>query len=184
MKDENDIEIIPAKGDDDIEPSEEGDESDFKNRLKKVKDELKSCQKEKEEYLAGWQRAKADFINARKDEEKRMEEFAKFANKSILINFLQVADSVDMALRHGESEGMRQIKSQFFEILKRGGVEEIDSSPGKKFDPGEHEAIEEYIVETESKDGVIIDELQRGYKLFNRVLRPAKVKVGVYKVKD
>ena len=110
MKDENDIEIIPAQSDD-IEAGEEGDESDFKNRLKKVKDELKSCQKEKEEYLAGWQRAKADFINARKDEEKRMEEFAKFANKSILINFLQVADSVDMALRHGESDGMRPIKS-------------------------------------------------------------------------
>lgn len=168
MKDEDDIEII------------EGDESDFKSRLKKIKEELKSCQKEKEEYLAGWQRAKADFINARKDEEKRMEEFVRFANKNVLMDFMQVADSVDMALRHSESEGMRQIKSQFAEILKRNGVEEIDSFPGKKFNPEEHEAIEEHGVETESEDGVIIEELQKGYKLFNRILRPAKVKVGVY----
>src|SRR3989344_8705428 len=177
MKDENDIEIIPAQSDD-IEAGEEGDESGFKNRLKKVKDELKSCRKEKEEYLAGWQRAKADFINARKDEEKRMEEFAKFANKNILMDFLQVADSVDMALRHTQDEGVKQIKGQFAEILKRNGAEEIDSSTGNKFNPQEHEAIEDVGVETESEDGVIIEELQKGYKLFNRALRAAKVKVG------
>lgn len=163
----------------DIEMTEE--EFSAEEKIKKVKKELAECRKEKEEYLAGWQRAKADFINARKDEEKRMEEFAKFANKNVLNDFLQVADSIDMALKHAESEGMKQIKSQFAEILKRNEIAEIDSSPGKKFNPEEHEAIEEVEVETESKEGVIIEELQKGYKLFNRVLRPAKVKVGVYK---
>ncbi|MEK7503268.1 MAG: nucleotide exchange factor GrpE [Patescibacteria group bacterium] len=172
MKDENDIEII------------EGDESDFKDRIKKIKEELRSCQKIKEEYLAGWQRAKADFINARKDEEKRMEEFAKFANKNILSDFLAVGDSIDMALRHAESEGVRQIKGQFAEILKRNGLSEIESAKGLKFNPEENEAILEENVETEAEDGVIIEELQKGYKLWNRVLRPAKVKIGVYKVKN
>jgi len=168
--------------DEDIEIVNE--DEGLKDKLKKVKDELKVCQKEKEEYLAGWQRAKADFINARKDEEKRMEEFVKFANKNVLMDFLQVADSINMALWHGESGGVREIKGQFAEILKRNGAEEIDSSTGNKFNPQEHEAIEDVGVETESEDGVIIEELQKGYKLFNRVLRPAKVKVGVYKNKD
>lgn len=173
QEDEKEIEIV-------------ADEEEIKadSKFKKLKKELEECRKEKEEYLAGWQRAKADFINARKDEEKRMEEFAKFANKNILNDFLQAADSIDMALKHAESEGMKQIKSQFAEILKKHGVAEVDSSLGKKFNPEEHEAIEEAEVETESQDGVIIEELQKGYKLFNRVLRPAKVKVGVYKIKD
>lgn len=159
----------------------EGDENDFKNRLKKIKEELKICQKEKEEYLTGWQRAKADFINHRKDEEKYKEEFAKFAAKNVLYDMLNVLDSVDIALKHKESEGVREIKNQFLEILKRNGVEKIEIGEGTKFNPFEHEAVEESEVEIENKDDIIIEELQRGYKLFDRVLRPSKVKVGIYK---
>lgn len=169
--------------DEDIEIID-GEESDFKNRLKKIKEELKICQKEKEEYLLGWQRAKADFINYKKDEEKQREEFAKFAMKSILYDMLHVLDSIDIALQHGESQGIKEIKNQFLEILKRNGMEEIFAEKGLKFNPAEHESIMEEEMETENLDGVIIDELQKGYKLFNRVLRPSKVKVGIYKVKN
>lgn len=173
MDDEKEIEIVADE-----------EEGKADSKFKKLKKELEDCRKEKEEYLAGWQRAKADFINARKDEEKRMEEFAKFSAQNVLRDFLPVADSIDMALKHENSDGLRQIKAQLAETLKRNGAEEIEAGGGLKFNPAEHEAIEEVAVETESEDGVIIEELQKGYKLFNRVIRPSKVKVGVYKIKD
>lgn len=157
------------------------DSDKIENKFKKLKDELSACKREKEEYLAGWQRAKADFINYKKDEEKTREEFAKFAAKNILYDMLQVLDSIDSALKHSESQGIKETRNQFLEILKRHGVEEIESSKGVKFNPAEHESIMEAEAETEDLDGIIIEELQKGYKLFNRVLRPAKVKVGIFK---
>jgi len=169
--------------DEDIEIVE-SDEGDFKDRLKKVKEELRICRKEKEEYLAGWQRAKADFINYKKDEEKQREEFAKFAAKTVLYDCLGVLDSIDMALKHGGERGIKEIKNQFLEILRKNGITEINAEKGVKFNPEEHESIMEMEVETEDLDGVIIEELQKGYKLLNRVLRPSKVKVGIYKIKD
>ena len=167
---------------DELEIINEEDSDKAESKFKKLKEELNTCKKEKEEYLIGWQRAKADFINYRKDEEKQREEFIKFATKAVLYDILGALDSVDIALKHKESEGMREIKNQFLEILKHNRVEEIKINEGTKFDPAEHEAVEESDVETGAKDGVILEELQKGYKLFNRVLRPAKVKVGVYKI--
>ena len=135
--------------------------------------------------MAGWQRAKADFINYKKDEEKGREEFAKFAIKNVLYDCLQALDSIDMALKHGGGDGIKEIKNQFLEILKKYGVVEIEVNKGTRFDPSEHESILEAEAENEDLDGVIVEELQKGYKLFNRVLRPSKVKVGVYKkIKD
>lgn len=171
MEEEKEIEIID-------------DESVVEEKIKKIKSELTECRKEKEEYLFGWQRARADFINYKKDEEKNREEFAKFAAKSILYDVLNVLDSIDVALKRSESGGLQEIKKQFLEILKRNGVEVVGVGPGVKFDPAEHESVAENEVESAHMDGVIIEELQKGYKLFNRVLRPSKVKVGVYKIKN
>ena len=168
--------------DEDIEIVNE--EEGIKEKLKKTKEELRICQKEKEEYLAGWQRAKADFINYKKDEEKNREEFAKFAAKNLIYDILQITDSVDIAIKHGGGEGIKEIKNQFLEILRRYGVEEIVIKKGNKFDPAEHESITEEAVEKEDLDGAVVEELQKGYKLFNRVLRPSKVKVGAYKIKN
>ena len=153
----------------------------FKEKFKKIKEELKIYQKEKEEYLAGWQRAKADFINYKKDEEKQREEFAKFVAKNVLYDCLSVLDSIDMALKHGGGQGIKEIKNQFLEILRKNGVSEINSEKGVKFNPDEHESIAEENTENENLDGLIVEELQKGYKLFNRVLRPSKIKVGTYK---
>lgn len=160
------------------------DDESLKDKFKKLKSDLSVCQKEKEEYLAGWQRAKADFINYKKDEEKTKEEFAKFATQNLLYEMLRVLDSVEMAQKHKESEGVREIKGQFLEILRKHGVEEIEVKQGLKFNPVEHESISEENVNKEDLDGIIVEELQKGYKLFNRVLRPSKVKVGAYKIKN
>jgi len=70
--------------DEEIIENEVVEEEGLGDKLKKLREELKLCHKEKSEYLAGWQRAKADFINARKDEEKARAEFAKFAAEKVL----------------------------------------------------------------------------------------------------
>lgn len=180
-----------------LEPEEEIlEEEGLQERLKKMRKELESCRKEKEEYLAGWQRAKADFINARKDEERGREAFLKFAGERILREFLVIGDSLELALKLKSSEGspadlsadarasakagLEQIYSQFWELLKQHGVTPIESV-GKKFNPLEHESLEEEEVSEEAKDNMVQEELQKGWMLHERVLRPAKVKVGVYR---
>lgn len=154
------------------------EESGLQDKLKKLREELKLCQKEKGEHLAGWQRAKADFINARKDEEKARAEFAKFAAEKVLREMLAVADSLEMA-----GKEMGPIYAQLREILKREGVELIETG-NAHFDPLYHEALEQVEVPEKEKDGIVLEELQKGYKIYDRVLRPAKVKVGIYKINN
>lgn len=164
-----------------FEPDEEIiEEEGLGEKLKKMREDLKACRKEKEEYLAGWQRAKADFINARKDEEGAREVFIKFAEAGVLNECLAVADSLEMSMKHSQSDGIKEIYSQLRDLLKRHGVTQIDAA-GKKFNPMEHEAIENEEVEGEDKDGIVTEELQKGWYLHEKVLRPAKVKVGIYK---
>ncbi|OGF68588.1 nucleotide exchange factor GrpE [Candidatus Giovannonibacteria bacterium RIFCSPLOWO2_02_FULL_45_14] len=169
--------------DEEIELEEEViEEEGLKDKLKKMREDLKACRKEKDEHLAGWQRAKADFINARKEEEKSRETFVKFAQASVLLEFLKITDSLEMAMKHGDG-GIKQIYSQAKDILKQHGVTQIEAE-GKKFDPAMHEAIEKEEVDDEKKDNVVVEDLQRGWLLFEKVLRPAKVKVGVLKIKS
>src|SRR3989344_1173773 len=150
------------------------EEEGLVDKLKKLRENLKACEKEKGEYLAGWQRAKADFINARKDEEKARAEFVKFAAEKVLREMLAVADSLEIA-------GDKHIYAQLREILKRDGVEPIEAR-GAKFDPLYHEALEQVEVSEKEKDGAVLEELQKGYTIYNRVLRPSKVKVGHYEI--
>lgn len=154
-----------------IEPEEHG----LQEKLKKLKDELEKCRKEKEEYLAGWQRAKADFINARKDEEKQRAEFAKFANQLLVYDLLTILDSFDLALTTCKEKGFRLIKLQLDDVLKKYGVKAI-KSVGEKFDPTLHEAATEE--ESEKESGTIIEEFQKGYMMHDKILRAAKVKVS------
>lgn len=164
----------------DEEGNEEHDNA-LIEKLKTLRAELKTCRKEKSEYLAGWQRAKADFINARSGEAKEREKFRKFTNAALLHDILLVADSLDMAVAHNAEGGMRQVQHQLQELLKLHAVVPIESV-GKSFDPKLHEAIEEIIVEDEAQSGMVAEELQKGYMLHDIVLRAAKVKVGNYKI--
>ena len=156
------------------------EEEGLKEKLSKLRKELAACRNEKEEYLAGWQRAKADFINARKDEEKDRETFLKFAELGVLNDFLAIADSLALALKLQGNNGLREIYSQLLEILRQHGVTPLEAQ-GKKFNPLEHEAIERVEVSDEDKDEMVVEEMSRGWKIGEKVLRPAKVKVSVLK---
>jgi len=161
------------------------DESEGK--IKKLKEELKECRKRAEEYLAGWQRSKADFINARKDEEKKTEAIVKYANERLIYELLNVLNSLENALAEPSLEekwktGFRHIRNQLMQIIRGYGVDEMETR-GQKFNPEEHESIGEEEVSDAVQDQIILEELQKGYKMHDKVLRPAKVKLGVYKNK-
>jgi len=175
MTDEND-EIINEK-DTEFETDQEiVEETGLNDKLKKLREELKICHNEKADYLAGWQRAKADFINARRDEDKMRGEFAKYAAEKVLREMLAVADSLGLS---GNAE-CKTVLEQLNNILKREGVAQIESI-GLIFNPMYHEALGEVETKNKDEDNVILDELQKGYMLYDRVLRPSKVKVGVFK---
>ncbi|RLC35009.1 MAG: nucleotide exchange factor GrpE [Candidatus Nealsonbacteria bacterium] len=149
--------------------------------LNEIRRQLEECQKKRDEYLAGWQRARADFLNYKKDEMERMAELVKFANVELILKILPVLDNfyeAEKKLKSAETEdvkGLLQIRVQFEDFFKRQGVEEIKSL-GEKFDPNFHEAVEQ--VELKDKEpGTIIEEIQKGYTLQGKVIRPAKVKI-------
>ena len=156
---------------------EEGDFS-FQEKVKKIQEKLKKCQELKEEYLDGWQRAKADLINARKDDERRNQEFLKFANAALIFEILPVLDSFDLAFASEDSKfskGIFLIKMQLEDVLKKYGLEAI-KSVGEKFNLQLHEIVQE--VESEKEEGIIAEEIQKGYLLNGKVLRPARVKIS------
>lgn len=144
-------------------------------------DELTRCQKERAEYLDGWQRARAELINYKKEEAKRFEALSKFANETIIRELIAVLDSFDLALITLEKEGKAEkgiylIKSQLEDILKNYGLEKVITSVGQAFNPSSAEAVAE--IESDKPAGTIIEEIERGYALHGKLIRPARVKVA------
>jgi len=156
--------------------------SEEKDEGKKLS-ELEECQKLKEEYLAGWQRARADLLNYKKEEMERIGDILKYANVDLILKILPILDNFEIVgkklsedLKNDENvKGVLQIKNQILDFMKSQGVEEV-KAVGEKFDPNFHEVVEE--VEEKGKEtGIIIEEIQKGYKINGRLLRPAKVKI-------
>jgi molecular chaperone GrpE len=167
-----------------------------------LKKELEEVKVQRDEYLAGWQRARADFLNHKKEERERMQEFIKFAEEELLGELLPIVDNLEIALAHlkpaespqgiqagppqssaaglgGEdavSKGFSQIAMQIKSFLKDHQVEEVKAG-GEKFNPEFHEAAEE--VEKEGVgSGIIVEVLSKGYTLHGKLMRPAKVIVA------
>ena len=156
---------------------------DLINELKK---KLEECEKQKEEYLAGWQRARADFLNYKKEEMERLAEIMKYGIEEMILKVLPILDNFEMAenkLSNKDDEdikGLLQIKNQIMDFLKNQGVEEI-KSVGEKFDPNLHEVVAEVAEDgpPQAKEPeIIVEEVQRGYKINGRLLRSAKVKIN------
>lgn len=146
-----------------------------------LEENLKKCEEGREEYLNGWKRAKADLINYQKDEAKRFEEVIKFANAAIVEDLIVVLDSFNFALealeKQGKSEkGIYMIKAQLEDVMKKNGLEMMAGSVGSKFDPNFHEAVGE--LDSDKPPGTVMEEVERGYTLNGRVIRPARVKIS------
>lgn len=147
---------------------------------------LKGClveaEKLRDEYLAGWKRAKADYENLKKGESERAADSIKYFNKDWILRILTLYHNLEMAESHLPNnlkddewvKAVLTIQKQFLEGIE--GLEEI-SRVGEKFNPEEHEALEQVEVEGKEPD-IIVEVLQKGYKLNGQVIKPAKVKVS------
>jgi len=146
--------------------------------VKKLRERLNKSEEKAKEYLDGWQRTQADFVNLRKRDEEAKVEFLKFAKGDMIEQLLPVLDSLELSLPHGNKE-LEVIYKQMLSVLKTNGLEE-ENPIGKRFDPRRHEAIGTVPTESEEDDHKILEVLQKGYILSEKIIRPAKVKIGEY----
>lgn len=174
-----------------FEFNEDGEE-DLKKTLKKFRANLKVCQKEKEEYLTGWQKERAEFTNYRKQEDERKSMFSEAMRERILSRFLSVMDSFNIAFTNKEAwekvdenwrKGVEYIYSQMNGIFEEYGVNPV-GEVGELFNPSIHESLETISTDKKEQDHTVSDVIQKGYKLGERVIRPARVNVYEYKESD
>lgn len=148
-----------------------------------IQKELETAKSQAEEYLNGWKRAKADYINFKREQEQRQKELIEFANAGMLLDIFPLVDQFKQAMKHVPKEiegsnwlvGITHIQNNLTNILKSLGIEEI-KTVGEQFDPEIHDAIEE--VESDQEKGTIVEESTTGFRLNGRVIQPAKVKVA------
>ena len=156
-------------------------ETDDPAALKKM---LEDERAKSAEYLDSWRRAAADFANYKKRQEKDAGDLTKFVNAMLITRLLPVLDDFDRAFQTLPDnlrdltwiDGVNLIARKMRAVMEAEGLTTIDAA-GKIFDPNIHEAV--IHEESESHDdGAVITELQKGYKLNDRVLRPTLVKVA------
>lgn len=151
--------------------------------LSRLRAELERAKTLADNTMDGWKRARADYLNLKKDTEKEKIELAQFANLSLVFELLPIADNFDRALKHIPDEEKKQewvkgimgIRQQLQSLFQGMGLEQVKTDG--TFNPELHEAVSH-----EAKDGMksdaIIDVLEPGYTLHGRLVRPAKVKVA------
>lgn len=174
--DENELsaEAMPRMGEGE---SVEGEEEDVESLKKALAEE----QARAEGYLASWQRAQADFVNFKRRTEQERNETVMLANAALMLNLLPVLDDLERALDNVSEklrkltwvDGIVLIYRKLKATLEGNGLSEIKAL-GETFDPNFHEAA----LYDDGEEGKVIEELQKGYMLHDRVLRPAMVKVG------
>ncbi len=162
---------------------------DSDETVKKLKEELKACKKERQEYLDGWQRAQADYANAKKDEDRDRARFVKFATEMLVKELLPALDSFHTAFGNKEAwekvdlnwrMGVQHIYMQFRGVLEKHGVSLIEPKVGEAFDPKNHQSIGTVIVAMQEQDHTVAEILQKGYALHGKIVEAAKVKVGEF----
>lgn len=171
-------------------PSVEGKEVNKELSVDELKKELEECRAQKNEYLSGWQRERADFLNYKREEMERIGQLAGFVKEELILEMLPIMDNFEVIEKNlpenfkkdKNIEGLMQVKIQFADFLKQLEVEEIKSI-GEKFDPHFHEIVEEVEIKDngsasspQRESGTIIEEVQKGYMINSRLLRPARVK--------
>lgn len=167
-----------------VESDEEGNVLPTKDVAKKLRDENKKLRTERDEYLIGWQRAKADYINLQKDSLQKIALSKNIGKEDLLESLLPALDSFDMAISNKVAweavdpnwrVGIEYIYNNITNALLDSGITKIGNI-GEAFDPNLHEAIGTVETSDESVDHTIAEVIQSGYKINDKVIRPARVK--------
>lgn len=186
-KDQNDETSNETIDDVVFEETAEGEgEALSKDKIKKLREDLKAAQTEKADYLTNWQKERADFINYKKGEDERKKQILDFAREQFVEELLPVLDAYDMAFSNKEAwekveknwrMGVEYIHAQLLKVLADNGVSEIAPSEGDTLDSLLHEAVDTIETDSETKDATVALVMQKGYKMKERIVRPARVKV-------
>ena len=175
--DEDEVKIEPVEDSEAAEESEDPESLEGK-KIAKMREELNACRKESREYMDGWQRAKADYVNALKrfgDDAKASESRGKIRAVETL---LPAFDALERAKEHGEvPEGFLAIARQIESAFAALGLEEV-GNVGEKFNPALHDALGQDVTDSIETDDTITVVLEKGWKIGDTVIRPAKVRVG------
>lgn len=140
--------------------------------LKKLREKLKKAIEEKQEYLDGWQRARADFVNFKKEELVRYTQQEARTKAEFTEALIPTLDSLESALKRHPSKELELLQKQLLQSLKKIGVEKFGKA-GEKFDPHKHEAL------AQKEDGHTVVSLERsGYSIGDKIIRPAQVTLG------
>ena len=151
----------------------------WKDPIKEIGDIYEKA-KQAESYLDQLKRLQAEFDNYKKYIENQRKITVKQAQRDLMAQLLEVIDSFDAALKHCNEEeasikGTKQIFEQLWHILQKNGLKKIETN-GKEYDHNQHEVVT--IIKSEEKEGIILEEVQKGYVLYDKVLRYAKVIVA------
>jgi molecular chaperone GrpE len=166
------------------EATEAADQRDLEKELQELKEEVHRLKDEVEDYKDRWMRAAAELDNVKKRASRDQADLMKFANERLLKEILPILDNLERALDHSREqenlkalvEGIEMIQRQFLAVLERFGVRPIDAL-NQPFDPSVHEAMMQ--VESEQHEpNIVIQELEKGYWLHDRLLRPSRVTVS------
>ncbi len=170
-----------------FEETAEGEgEALSKDKIKKLREDLKTANAERMEYLTNWQRERADFVNYKKDELARFARAVESSKERIVEDLLPVLDAYDMAFANKEAwekveknwrMGVEYIHQQLLKVLADNGVTPIAVNIGDAFDANIHEPMGNEETDDAKKDHTIASIAQSGYKMGERILRPARVKV-------
>jgi molecular chaperone GrpE len=146
-------------------------------------EELDKVKQQNEEYLSRLQRLQADFENFKRRTKASSEELSKYASFELIKELLGVSDNLERAAgaleaedAAGVSQGIRLIHKQFCDVLSKAGVTRV-KSVGEQFDPRVHEAVMS-VNYANRPDSTVVEEIQKGYRLYDKVVRPSKVKVN------
>jgi len=153
--------------------------------IEQLKAELEAARAKADEYLAGLQRERAEFANYKRRTAEEREAMLGLASEDLIRKVLALADDFDLAIEARPPtiatdpwvEGVVAIDRKLRALLESEGVRQIDATPGTPFDPREHEAIAN-VPGTGRPEGEIVSEIRRGYRLRDRVVRPALVTVA------
>jgi len=153
--------------------------------IKAFQNELETKKKEYDELYDKYLRAAADFDNYKKRVAKEKADIMSYGNEDLIKELLHVLDNLERAIEHSETakearpiiEGINLVHKQFLGCLEKFGVKPINASKGDKFDPNFHQAIE-YEQSNDTKPGLIVSEMLKGYTLNDRLLRPSLVVVS------
>ena len=162
--DEEDAEVTPAS-------------------VKRLREKLKKAVEEKQEYLDGWQRARADFANYKKEEASMHSDKEDRIRSNVIEALLPALDTFEMAIKHAKGDSNKELEivyKQLLQSLRSLGVEQYGKA-GEKFDPYKYEALREITTDEKDHDHTVESVERSGYSIGEKIIRPAQVSVYSYK---